>query len=230
MEYPEEIVCRSAYKEKIPFDTFNANEFCVTRRIDGMIADNIDMQNGKPVLDPDCLGVIVQMSVNLLGGLFLPEHTLWVQEGEGKKPWNGQTEVSLKDYPDCYRLHDGEYVYYRTSVLHRANYPNAYQLENKNQYKAYHDVLKKTIDEAFKEGVSTKISVTLMLDSDPTNLNYWHFVMRTLLSGTTVELKNENSYRKMVFSHILCHVLCKEFKVKDMTTGKISPEAYMKSI
>ena len=84
MTYPEEIVCRSVYKEKLPIEDLNAEEYCVTRRIEGNVADNVDFQNGKPVLDPDCVGTIVEMSVNLLGGLFIPEHTLWVQEGEGK--------------------------------------------------------------------------------------------------------------------------------------------------
>lgn len=230
MAYPEEIVSRPVYKEKIPIEALNAEEYCVTRRINGNVADNIDMQNGRPVLDLDCLGTIVQMSVNLLGGLFLPEHTLWIQEGEGKKPWNGQMEVCLEDFSDCYKYHDGEYVFYKAALLHHAEYPNDYQLENKDQYKAYHKALQKNIDKAFEEGVTTRISVTLMLDSDPTNLNYWHFLMRTLLTGTTVELRNDGSYRKMVFSHILCHVLCKEFQIKDTTTGKIAPEVYLKPV
>jgi len=182
MAYPEEIVSRSTYKEKIPIDALNTEEYCVTRRIDGKIADNVDILNGRPVLDPD-----------------------------------------------CYRLHDGEFVFYKASLLHQAEYPNEYQLENKNQYKAYHDALKKTIDKAFTEGVTTNISVTLVLDSDPSNLNYWHFVTRTILTGTTVELKNASSYRKLVFSHILCHVLCKEFQVQDTTTGMISPDVYVKA-
>lgn len=229
MAYPEEIVSRSTYKEKIPIDALNTEEYCVTRRIDGKIADNVDILNGRPVLDPDCMGNIVEMSVNLLGGLFLPEHTLWVQEGEGKHPWDGERDVRIEDYPDCYRLHDGEFVFYKASLLHQAEYPNEYQLENKSQYKAYHDALKKTIDKAFTEGVTTNISVTLVLDSDPSNLNYWHFVTRTILTGTTVELKNASSYRKLVFSHILCHVLCKEFQVQDTTTGMISPDVYVKA-
>ncbi len=230
MAYPEEIVSRSVYKEKIPIEDLNAEEYCVTRRISGKVTDNIDMQNGRAVLDLDCVGTIVQMSVNLLGGLFLPEHTLWIQEGEGKKPWDGHTEVRLEDFPDCYKSHDGEYVFYKAALLHHAEYPNNYQLENKDQYKAYHKALKKNIDKAFEEGVTTQISVKLMLDSDPTNLNYWHFLMRTFLTGTTVELKNEGSYRKMVFSHILCHVLCKEFQENDTTTGNILPAVYLKSV
>ena len=228
MAYPEEIVSRSIYKEKLPIEKLKAEEYCVTRRIVGNVADNVDYQNGRPVLDPDCVGTIVEMSVNLLGGLFMPEHTLWVQEGEGKKPWDGQKDVRLEDFPDCYRRHDGEYVFYRAALLHHANYPNDYQLENKDQYKAYHKALQEIINKAFVKGVATSIPVTLMLDSDPSYLNYWHFIVRTFLSGTTVELRNEGSYRKLVFSHILCHVLCKEFQEKDTTIGKIVPDVYLK--
>ena len=228
MVYPEEIVCRSAYKAKIPLEDLHSDEFCVTRRIVGKVADNVEYQNGKPVLDPDCLGNIVEMSVNLLGGPFLPEHTLWIQEGEGKQPWDGIKDVKIENYPGCYRLHDGEYVFYKATLLHHASYPNAYQLKNKDQYKAYHNALKKKIETSFKEGAITNISVTLTLDSAPSNLNYWHFEMLTFLTGTSVELKNDSSYRKLIFSHILCHVLCKEFQQKDTTTCKITRDIYIK--
>ena len=228
MAYPEEIVSRSAYKEKIPIANLNADDFCVTRRIEGKVSDNIDILDGKPNLDPDCMGNIVEMSVNLLGGAFLPEHTLWIQDGEGKLPWDGKKDVRVDDYPGCYRIHDGEFVYFKASILHHAVYPHDYQLKNKGQYKAYHDALKKNIEIAFKDGVATNISVTLVLDSDPTNLNYWHLKMVALLTGTDIELKNDSSYRQLVFSHILCHVLCKQFLQENATTGKITHDIYTK--
>lgn len=228
MTYPEEIVSRSAYKEKILIEALNVDNFCVTRRIDGKVSEHVDILNGYPVLDPDCLGNIVEMSVNLLGGAFLPDHTLWVQVGEGKRPWDGKKDVRVEDYPGCYRLHDGEYVFYKANLLHHAVYPNGYLLKNKEQYKAYHNALNKEIDTAFKENVITNISVTLMLDPDPSNLNYWHLKTLTLLTEKMVELKNDSSYRKLIFSHILCHVLCKHFLQKDATSGKIRPDIYMK--
>ncbi|MBQ9356022.1 MAG: hypothetical protein IJT98_01850 [Prevotella sp.] len=168
------------------------------------------------------------MSVNLLGGVFLPDHTLWIQVGDGKQPWDGQKDVRVNDYPGCYRMHDGEYVYFKATTLHHADYPNDYLLRNKGQYKAYHDALKKNIEIAFKDGVATSIPVTLVLVSDPTNLNYWHLKMITFLTGTTVELRNGSSYRELVFSHILCHVLCKQFLQEDATTGMVPPDMYMK--
>ena len=174
------------------------------------------------------MGNIIGMSVNILGGLFLPEHTLWIQDGKGKKPWDGVEDVNVDDYPGCYRLHDGEFVYYRVSQLHNANYPHEYKLENKDQYKAYHNAIGKKIEKAFKPGEKTDISVTLTLESAPSFLNYWHFEVITSLTGTSVRLRNNDSYRRMVYSHILNHVLCRDFLQENATPGSIPADIYTK--
>lgn len=229
MEYPEQIICHSSYKEKIPLESLNTNDFCVSRRIDGKLEDCIEKQAGRDLLDPDCLGVIVRMSVNLMGGLFLPEHTLFIQEGDGKKPWDGVREIKIDEFPDCYRLHEGDFVFYRASLLHNATYPHEIQMKNKGQYNAYHEAVDKEIEKEFKDGIITKVSVTLELVSMPTNLNYWHLEMKTELTESKKELKNAESYRKLIFNHILNHILCKEFLYKDMTTGIITPDVYART-
>lgn len=228
MAYPKEIVSRSAYKQSIPIDGLKTEDFCVTRRIEGKLSEKTETFNGRAILDPDCLGNIVEMSVNLLGGVFLPAHTLWIQDGEGKKPWDGVTDVEIENYEGCYHEHTGDYVFYRASLLHNAIYPHDYELKSKEQYKAYHQTLGKKIEREFKAGETTRISVTLSLRSDPTFLNYWHFIVVMTLTGTSSELKNANSYRQLVYSHILNHLLCHEYQPEDLTCGEIPENLYLK--
>lgn len=226
MDYPKEIVCRSTYQSSFPIDKLKISDYCVTRRIEGKIDDNVTSFNSGEVLDPDCLGPIVEMSVNLLGGLFLPEHTVLIQTGKGKAAWDGKTDIDVDGFNDCYMVHTGDFVYYRCGDLHHADYPNNYKFASKEPYRTYHQFVGKAIKEAFNQERTVSMPVTLLLVSDPTNLNYWHFIMNIILKENGEKLKNDRSFRGMIFNHILTHVLCRKFMRDNATTGNIAPEIY----
>ena len=68
----------------------------------------------------------------------------------------------------------------------------------------------------------------LSLEHVPTNLNYWHFEMKTELTEEHKQISKEGSWRDLIFTHILMTVLCQDYSEELETTGVISPELYVK--
>ncbi len=228
MDYPESILPKANYVTPFPLEALNQSDFSVTRRIRGKLDDNIDYVGGRARIDPDCLGTIVGMSVNLLGGTFLPEFTSFHQSDRGKDTWNGTSNINLADYEGCYEDLGDEFVFYKLPVLHRAIYPHEYKFEKKGSFRAYQDFIEKKLNEQFYVGIKVPITITLTLEHVPTNLNYWHFEMRVELIDEKKQINKRGSWRDLIFTHILTTVLCQEFTEKLETKGVISSELYMK--
>lgn len=228
MDYPESILPQATFVTPFPLEVLNHSDYSVTRRIEGKLDDNIDMVGGRARLNPDCLGKIVGMSVNLIGGAFLPEFTSYNQLDRGKESWDGVSEINLADYEGCYEDTGFDYVFYKISLLHNAIYPNVYEFTKKGSYRAYQDFVDNKLNVQFKEGIKVPISVMLSLEHVPTNLNYWHFEMKTELTEEHKQISKEGSWRDLIFTHILMTVLCQDYSEELETTGVISPELYVK--
>lgn len=228
MNYPEAILPSSIYLKPFPIEKLTGMDFFVSRRIDGKIEDNCESFNGKERLDPDCLGSIVDMSVNLLGGNFLSKDTAWRQIGKGKELWDGISDINITDYEGNYILTDNDAVFYKGSLLHHATYPNEYSFRNNDQYKAFYKSLKRSITNQFEANRKEHILVNLTLSSAPTNLNYWHFEMKATVGDENVELKNDKSWREMLFQHLLNTVLCQQFESTVEEKSLIDSHIYKK--
>ena len=226
--YPETILPKSINVKPFPIDKLDPTKHSLTRRIEGRLSDKAEVVGGRLRLDPDCLGVIVDMSVNLLGGRFLPKYSSILQKGKGKASWDGLSDIALSDYAGCYEETGFDYVYYCMGLLHNAIYPNVYKFKNKDTYKAYQTFLEQKVYPQFTDGIEVPVSVTLTLEHDPTNLNYWHFVVKTSLTGGAKQLKRSGSWRDMIFKHLLQTVYCREATDTLTTDGTISVELYEK--
>lgn len=226
MDYPESILPKANYVTPFPLETLNHSDFSVTRRIKGKLDDNIDYVGGRARIDPDCFGTIVRMSVNLLGGTFLPEFTSFHQYDRGKETWDGTSDINLADYEGCYEDSGDDFVFYKLPVLHGALYPHDYKFEKKGNYRAYQDFVENKLNVQFTEGIKVPITITLTLEHVPTNLNYWHFEMRVELTDEHKQINKGGSWRDLIFTHILTTILCQEFTEKLETLGTIAPEVY----
>lgn len=228
MNYPESILPNSRNNKPFPIDKLPPAAHSLTRRIEGKLSDKAEVVGGRLRLDPDCLGEIVGMSVNLLGGHFLPEYSPILQKGKGKDPWDGFSDIAIADYSGCYEDTGYDYVFYRMDLLHGAAYPNVYKFNNKGTYKAYQTFLEQKVYPQFTDGIEVPISVTLTLEHAPTNLNYWHFVVKTSLTDDAKLLKRDGSWRDMIFKHLLLTVYCREATETLTTDGAIPVELYEK--
>ena len=228
MLYPESILPKSTYIMPFPIDALCPTEYSVTRRIEGKRSECIEVVGGRPRLDPDSLGKIENMSVNLLGGAFQPEYSSLRQIGKGKDEWDGECDIQISDYEDCYEDTGNDHVFFCIDALHNADYPNNYAFEEKGGYKAYYKFLNKEASTQFQKGIEVPITVTLLLCHAPTNLNYWHFEVKTRLANEGLFINKGGSWRDMIFKHILLHVLCEKFTEQLQTTGTIAAEVYQK--
>ena len=145
MDYPESILPSSHHIVPFPLKELNPAEHSVSRRIEGKLSDKMEVIGGRQYLDPDCLGVIVGMSVNLLGGPFEPTFTSLRQTGEGKAPWDGESDICLENFEGCYNDTGYDYVFYRVDLLHGAEYPQKYRFEKKESYKAYQQFMEREV-------------------------------------------------------------------------------------
>ncbi len=228
MDYPESILPKTNYVNPFPLKSLNHSDFSVTRRIEGKLDENIDYVGGRARINPDCLGKIVGMSVNLLGGTFLPEFTSFHQFDKGKNYWDGISDIKLADYEGCYEDLESEFVFYKLPLLHGATYPHNYRFEKKGNFRAYQGFVENKLKVQFTEGIEVPISITMTLKHAPTNLNYWHFEMMVELTDEHKQINKEGSWRDLIFTHILTTVLCQEFTEDLETVGKIETELYMK--
>ncbi len=218
--YPLEIIPRMHYPGKISWShILNKNKrFYVCRRIERPLSDCVtNLAGGVKELDPDCLGQhIVKMSMNLLGGCFNEEHLVFRTLKEASKPWLSE-DIDFDLYRNNVENLGSAYpLYYSSEDIHRKNYPIELNFEkkDKDKYNALRNSVRTLCLDVFK-GMDTDVSMecTLFISHEPTKLNYWHVQLdvKPSLEDDSKSFKNDNSFRKDIYTQLVCDILCKKF-------------------
>ena len=187
LKYPHIILPKIFYKNELSIDDLvQNNTVYVLRRsnlpIDETFKTCID---GQTILNDDSIDDVrlVNLSVNLMGGLFNKSHSVFVPEKSGTYRWNGN-KIYLYEYLENYRVEkDKGIIFIKINEFHNETIP----------YKLKFDTnIHKELTNFAKTFGSSRIILNtapndiellgkMYFQHDPINLNYWH-----------VELKIEN--------------------------------------
>ena len=215
--YPLEIIPKAEYrKDGFSLDSILVDypDICISRRVDEAIKDYIDNDEGRPHLDTDCFGeYYVHLSVNLMNSLFKNEYIKFCATGEAGKPWNGNA-IKLEDYLVHIKVNEtASAVFYKIGALHNRKFKKPLSLE-KDPYNAMKEALKAHALQAFdgkNERQDVDFNGYVGVDHVPVNMNYWHCQVEIYPKDSDQELKNDKSWRKEIFIHVMNNILAYDF-------------------
>ncbi len=236
--YPPGLVPKVEWKTKLQTDVLLKQicDFCVIRRIDGSPETCIDQSLGTPILRSNTLRAkdVINMSVSLLGALFLLEHLEFRQVGAGKDNWNGKKVGNSLLSSDNFQVVEQPFfeVVWSASEIH--NQPIPYKKEVTkvsafNQLKQDVERVSKVVLGEFEVYKATELPLkaTTRLNHCPTNLNYWHFTFDTYPADGAKPILKEDAWRKRVLEKAAKDILrISFFRIHDREIPTIPPELW----
>ena len=175
-EYPECILPRPTYLDFIVEEELWSKENAL--QIQRRCADNVD----RSVLTPEIFGNnLAEMSVNLLGGEFLPVHVKFTPKGP--KPL--YTQIPFEEAYTYSQDADG--VYISIPDIHGFTFPSARKFPNQQEYEKVRGAIVDPREsdklrlvaafqkrKGFSKDTEYEISYRISVMHRPTNANYWH--------------------------------------------------------
>ena len=176
-EYPLCILPQPKYKDLMDEAELwaKANGLQIQRRC----AENVD----RSVLTPDIFGDnLAEMSVNLLGGAFMPEYVKFTPKGVKSLSAHILFEGPYTYTPDA----DG--VYISIPDIHGCTFPSARKFPNQQEYEKVKGAIEEEPRDSdklrlmaafqkrkgFTKNTEYEVSYRISVMHRPTNANYWH--------------------------------------------------------
>lgn len=233
--YPINLVPQTNWRREIKADDLleQVEDFCVIRRIDGNQEDCIDDVLGLPFIKNNVLKTndAINMSVSLLGALFLANHICFRQVGEGCAPWAGEqveAETLVATHvEEIKQPHFG--VIWFASQIHNKAVPYKKEFNKVSEYKDFKEKVQFVsgiILEEFESYKNTENPLQAMtrLNHRPTKLNYWHFTFDTYPADSREPLMKSGSWRTRLLEKITKDILRFSFKLYEDCEVPTIPE------
>jgi hypothetical protein len=147
------------------------------------------------------------LSLNLLGGLFKPEHTRIRVLNNGVNRWKNNDFISIIDFlNDFTHIDNYSIVYIEANGVDGQTIPYT-QTENKDLTKEINRFFEYIDKPIISDGSYTLEGVTKLLH-DPINLNYWHLELN-ILDFKRNPIKHRSSrYIEDICKKILTDIIC----------------------
>jgi len=204
---PVSILPKLKYIQKIDIQTILDNQtMYILRRSDKSYSDTFnDVDNLRD--DALLLKDIPFLSLNILGGLFKPEHTRFRIIKNGMKRWEQSYPILITEFLTDYEILD-KYciIFIEANGINNQSVPYS-QKESKD--------LKKEIDKFFTyfdkpiivQG-QYKFEGTTKLIHDPINLNYWHLELNLFdFKNDPIKFK-DSAYIKDFCKKVITDIIC----------------------
>ncbi len=175
-EYPQCILPRPIYLDLITAEEFwsKINGLVIQRRC----ADNVD----RSVMTPEIFGDnLAEMSVNLLGGKFLPDHVKFTPKGP--KP----LDANIPFDGTYYYSSEANGVYISISDIHDCTFPSVRRFPNQQEFDKVKTAITDTREsdkarlvaafqkrKGFSKDTEYEVTYRISVMHRPTNANYWH--------------------------------------------------------
>ncbi len=147
------------------------------------------------------------LSLNILGGRFMPEHSKFRILNEGIKKWNNRKYISLLDHlKDFEILKNYCLVYINANGVDGQEIPYFLQQSNKD--------IRREVDKFFQHVEKPNLSdgkyelkALSRLIHDPVKLNYWHMELNIFdYQGSSMKYKG-SSYQKVLFQQVISDII-----------------------
>ena len=234
MDYPKEILPKKGFAMPFPLHELSKTygDYLLCYRIDGCVEDNLEPGTfgGQQKLKKTCFEHLPHMSMNLHGGLFLPEHVRFVQKKPASDRWDGVSDISLEEYT-VHVTENERYVpvFYRASELCQNGIKTLISFQDKSAY----DAASKLFSESsspfppYEKDKYFEVTIEIRVEHVPTNLNYWHTQMEVYPPQGKKGLKDANAtWRERIFNQIRDSILCYRYAKSPQMDYKIPEELY----
>ncbi|WP_143014006.1 hypothetical protein [Mucilaginibacter sp. OK268] len=180
------------------------NNFILTRRVDKPIHDiydqEMDLLRSSTFNNSDVPG----MSLNMLGGKFIPEYNKFKTKAKGSEYWTSQY-VWLCEYIKDYEIieHSFTNIYFQSEDLHKLDIPFTREInrDSKRLYVSL-NIDPTTVGDKYKDNGQ------LFLKHCPTNLNYWHAeIALTDIDEKELNRNKLNNSQKTATTYVIDHIL-----------------------
>lgn len=147
------------------------------------------------------------LSLNMLGGLFKPEHIRFRVLNNGSNPWNNNDFISIFDFLNDFTLVDNYcIVYIEANGIDSQSIPYL-QPATKDLTKEI-NIFFQHVDKPIISDGSYKLEGETKLLHDPINLNYWHLELNILdYKQNPIKYKSSRyieAFCKKVIDDIIC--------------------------
>lgn len=171
---------------------------------------------------------IPNMSLNLLGGAFQPEHVKFNPKGPAAENWKEGEYVFLLEFIDSIEIRkEGEYcsIFFWVKDVHNYKFP-ANTPVNKDTIKLLQKLKKQQVDPSRKE---TEVPCYTQLNHAPTRLNYWHTEFSIIAGDSTEKTpieKTKSGYQRTAAEYVITHLLTEKFEKAVTHFDLIPPSIY----
>lgn len=181
--------------------------------------NGIDITLREDALEPR---KIPQLSLNVLGGLFLPKHTKFKVKMNtiGDEKWTGRP-VYLVDCRNHYtELENGSTIYFNANALHGAlvDYERPKDKNSEKIYEDFHSVV----------NGKYKLKAQITIAHEPTNMNYWHSELKVWLDGKELLPGESAKWMKGVGQQIISDLICMNAYPELPKNHPINPKYFYK--
>jgi hypothetical protein len=198
LDYPQNILPSPTYKKILDFDNvLQFHNVFLLRRAEVSFEEAFFKLGDSYILKDDAIDYrrIPNLSTNLLGGGFKPNHSIFrvTRDTLAEKKWDG-ANVYLSEHLNSYtKVEGGCVVYLKANNIHNVDFP--YNLDSNPVFHKEIEKFKNIFNDKIEEnilGQKIKLLGSTKIVHDPINLNYWHVELK-LMDYSGSELKNANS-------------------------------------
>ena len=174
----------------------------------------------------------INMSVSLLGALFMADHIRFRQIGQGREPWDGETVDAEKliadNVEEITQPHFGV-VWFATKINNKT-IPYKKEITKSSEFESFKKDVYRVSGIVLGEFESYKktdnpLKATTRLNHCPTKLNYWHFTFDTYPADTEKPIMNEKSWRKRLLDKTAKDILRFSYKLCEDCIVPAIPES-----
>lgn len=231
MGYPAEIIPQSGFKLSINIDDLllAQSDIVLSRRIDKDVSE-CDYFGGKIMVESeDIVDDYMDLSLNLLGGLFENEkHLRYRQLKPGTNDWDGK-DVDLEKYSTCFEIKQHCFpIYLKALDLHNQKFPYKRSI---GRQKEFNDIQKNIVDrtlDVFHGEDDYTFEGTVKIVHSPTMLNYWHIEVKGIpedSKGKPLE-KSKSTWQKNFFRAIGEDLILVKYTTECKAIAKIKEEFF----
>jgi hypothetical protein len=176
--YPDCLLPKNRYVSRINLEEiFEHQLLFILRRSNKSFSETFIQVGEISILREDAIDYkeVPNMSVNLMGGKFVPDFLRFIPKDEGIKEWDGRERIFLYEYLKSYSVLPSEpcAIYFDASKIHNCSIP--YNRKKDKQVDKFYRL--KEFTPPFEEG-KYKLTAELRVAHVPTNMNYWHVELK----------------------------------------------------
>lgn len=190
--------------------------------VPGVLIQRRSTEEADTPLSPASFGnPLYQMSVNLMGGLFIPGHEAWVPKKiDISGNWNGDYEFRPK----------ASGIYMAVSNIHEKHFPASRSFNSSTDFDKMKSAIAEIVSSFSRENIY-QVRYRVEVDHVPTGANYWHCQIETLpdtkVSSQPI-VKDKALWQKEVFRSLVNYLIPFAKREKPASIPAIPLSLYIK--